>query len=130
LRPGGHVALIWNERDSADPFTSEYGRIAESLQHSQASTAMRGAYRTYVPPLLAAAGFANIRERTFANVQRLDLDGLLGRARSASYVPREGPGYEHIAADLRALYGRFADRSGTVALAHTTHVFTAETPAP
>ncbi len=128
LRPGGRVALVWNERDSSDPTTEEYGRIAEPPRHADTSTAMRGEYRSYVGPLLAAAGFGEVRERLFPNAQSLDLDGLIGRARSASYVPLAGPEADAIVDGLRALHARFADAAGRIALVHTTHVFTAERP--
>ncbi len=129
LRPGGRVALVWNERDASDPLTAEYGRIAEPPRHEKTSSAQRGAYRTYVPQLLALAGFANVREREFPNLQRLDLVGLLGRARSASYAPLEGPGAEEMAAGLRALHARHADRAGNATLVYTTYVFTGDRPA-
>jgi SAM-dependent methyltransferase len=128
VRPGGRVALVWNERDKSDALTEAYGRVAEPPRRSDASPAMRGEYRAYVAPLLAAAGFCEVRERLFRNVQPLDLDGLIGRARSASYVPLAGPEADAIVAGLRALHARFADTSGRIALVHTTHVFTAERP--
>jgi SAM-dependent methyltransferase len=129
LRPGGRVALVWNERDKSDALTEEYGRIAEAPRHADTSTGMRGSYRSYVGPLLATGGFGDVRERLFPNVQPVDLEGLIGRARSASYVPLAGAEADAIVVGLRALHGRFADTAGRVALVHTTHVFTAERPA-
>ena len=62
-------------------------------------------------------------ERTaFPNDQRLDLDGFIGRARSASYVPKTGPAGDRLLALLRSLHARYAAADGTVALVYETEV--------
>jgi SAM-dependent methyltransferase len=119
LRPSGRFAVLWNERDRAgDAATAEYSRLT--------STASRGhpADAAYADPtpLLTAAGFSVQPRREVANAQRLDREGLLRRAASASYVPTEGPEAAALVAGLEALFARFADPRGFVTLRYATQV--------
>jgi len=61
--------------------------------------------------------------RVFPHEQRLDLDGLIGRARSASYVPTAGPDADRLHEQLRVLYRRHRDVHGFVTLAYETEVY-------
>ena len=62
----------------------------------------------------------------FPNTQRLDLDGLIGRARSASYVPKSGPEGERLITLLRSLHAKHADAAGEVTLVYDTEVYLAD----
>lgn len=125
LRPGGRVALVWNVRDDADAFTRAYGAIAD-LDSAAAQRAGSAAEDPDVVDLFRDRGFADVRTLTFANAQRLDVEALIGRARSASYVPREGPEHDAIVRGLRELHARFADGEGFVRLAYSTNVHLAD----
>jgi SAM-dependent methyltransferase len=125
LAPRGRIALVWNMRDDEDAFTREYGDIADRNEKATA-TGVPEDYDDYVPALLRGGGFANVRRRGFPNSQRLDLDSLLGRARSASYVPREGAAWEAIATELRTLHARYAKGEGTVPLVYRTIAYLAD----
>jgi hypothetical protein len=59
------------------------------------------------------------------NDQRLDLTGLIGRATSASYVPKSGPRFETLRESLARLYHEYAGPDGTVMLRYITQVYTA-----
>jgi SAM-dependent methyltransferase len=118
LRPGGRVALLWNERDESDAATAEYGRAVEAAR-------LEGVAPIAPPP--AVPGLSPAREATVAgHAQALDLDGLLGRARSASYVPKEGPAHDEVVRRLRSLHARHAGPDGRVRLAYRTRLFTLE----
>jgi SAM-dependent methyltransferase len=127
LRPGGRVALVWNVRNDDDAFTKAYGGIAD-LNSDAAARAGQRSEDPDLPALLGSTGLENLRAAEFESGQRLDLESLIGRARSASYVPREGPEYERIVQDLSALHERFADPGGMVALVYRTHVHLADKP--
>jgi SAM-dependent methyltransferase len=128
LRPGGRVALAWNARDDGDPFTRGYGDIADRDGHASRGGAVVDDY-DYVPPLLSASHLRDVRELEFPSEQALDLEGLLGRARSASYAPREGEAYAALVERLTALHARFGDAAGSVVLRYRTRVYLAETSA-
>ncbi len=118
LRPGGWVALLWNTRDNSDVFTAAYGRLVWSLTDRGRTPEMH----EDSPAALRRSPLFEAREpATFANEQRLDEDGLLGRAFSASYAPKEPERREAYAAALRRLFHEHA-RKGFVVLAYRTEV--------
>ncbi len=118
LRPAGWVILLWNTRDSADPFTSEYGDLVWSLT-DRARTA---AIRADAPDVFGRTPlFEAFPPVHFPNDQRLDEESLLGRAFSASYAPKEPRRRDAYAAALRDLFRRHA-RDGVVALRYRTEV--------
>ncbi|MDJ0737566.1 MAG: class I SAM-dependent methyltransferase [Nostocaceae cyanobacterium] len=122
LKPGGRLAVVWNNRDKEDKVTAEYSRLVgiASNKHPAESRMKR------VEPLLATPYFMNVREYTFTYRQQLDLNGLIGRALSASYVPCEGKAYEELIAGLGDLYQRFGDKSGFVYMVYRTSVHLAQ----
>lgn len=126
LRPGGRVALVWNDRDEGDAFTAEYGRIL-----SRASAGVCEKIDERVPPDLAGGGlFVNEREVHAAYEQRLSAEGLVARAMSASYTPKRGAAGERVTAELRALHARDADGEGVVVMRYRTRAHLAERVGP
>jgi SAM-dependent methyltransferase len=119
LRPGGHAALVWNERDPSDPFTAEYGAVIRSAPGAAAVEVPRGRAGE---ALLHTPLFADASLTAFANVQEVDEEGLIGRAFSASYAPREPAAAASFTAELRRV---FADhqRGGRVVLCYVTSVY-------
>ncbi len=120
LKPGGSVALIWNERQtSSTEFLREYeklllkyGRDYAEVRHEQVNEAM-------------LAGFfqAEFRRVSFYNVQVFDIDGLRGRLLSSSYMPDEhDPAYEPMIKELEALFAKHAE-SGRIQVFYDTNIF-------
>lgn len=117
LRPGGWVALIWNIRDESDPLTAEYTQAIRSVIGSEPAE-MRG----FEESVLDTNGFARRESVAVPHEQWLDVAGFIGRATSASYVPKSGPGHDHLVASLRAIHARHATPSGLVAMRYSTRV--------
>ena len=65
-------------------------------------------------------GFKAIAKGVFYHEQRLNRDGLIGRARSTSYLPQEGPECERLHRALSSLHDKFADANGYVRIAYRT----------
>jgi SAM-dependent methyltransferase len=124
LAPRGRLAVLANDRDESDAFTAAYSRLVREAAGEHPAEARPETFA----PAVRAGGFEDVREREFRNEQRMDLEGLLGRAMSASYVPRAGPAHAALAAGLRALHARLADGEGRVRLAYRTHVLLARAP--
>jgi SAM-dependent methyltransferase len=121
LRPGGRLALLWNQRDDRDPFTAALGSLVRAAARNHP------AYRRSTTPaaLLRSPLFRAVRRLEFPHCQVLDLKGLIGRTRSVSYLPRTGRRSDALEDGLRALAARSADRSGRVRLVYRTILFLA-----
>jgi SAM-dependent methyltransferase len=122
LRPAGWAILMWNERDETDPCTAAYGAIVGGTPEAAAFERPRlRAGET----LLRCPLFADARRDTFQVEQLLDEQGLVDRALSASYAPREpAQRVAQFAASLRDVFARF-QKQGQVILRYQTSVFTA-----
>lgn len=122
LKPSGRLALVWNDRDRDDKFTKEYSSLVRMASNYHPAEERRGS----VNPLLASPHFANVRCQTFTYRQELDLSGLIGRAQSNSYIPREGLAQQQLVSGLKELYARWKDERGLVCLVYRTSVYLAE----
>lgn len=120
LRPGGYVALLWNERRlEATPFLRDY----ESFLREFATDYQQVRHENVTRDDVAAFFETDFREATFANAQRLDEAGLNGRVFSSSYTPTaESPRYAAMVAELSRLFARH-QQHGQVEIAYDTQVY-------
>jgi SAM-dependent methyltransferase len=119
LKKRGRLAIAWNRRSTSDPLTAGY---RQSIVDVGGEITAEG--RNFEPNVIGDSGlFSSLERKSFPNFQRLDLTGLIGRARSASYVPKSGAAGERLVSLLRALHERHADASGFVTLVYETEVF-------
>lgn len=121
LVPGGRAALMWNRRSAADPLTRGYSEAIVAVSgHAEIDRA------AFDPTVIARTGLFTPPVRWAApSRQRVDLDGLLGRAHSTSYVPKAGPALEQLDAWLGRLHARHADPAGFVELVYDTEIWMA-----
>jgi SAM-dependent methyltransferase len=126
LKPSGRLAVVWNNRDNKDAFTAEYSRIVRTASNNHPGESRMQS----VEPLLQTRHFVKLREHNFAYRQELDLTGLIGRAMSVSYLPREGEVYKQLISDLEDLYKRFCNKQGHVYMVYRTSVHLAEATKP
>jgi ubiquinone/menaquinone biosynthesis C-methylase UbiE len=119
LKPDGWVALVWNERDDNDSFTAAYGSVIRKLPEALAVEVPRGRAgdRLHESPLLRKA-----KKAVFKHHQNLDLDGVLGRAFSASYAPKEPLAAERFAGELAEVFQQYQE-NGLVTLRYETSVY-------
>jgi SAM-dependent methyltransferase len=125
LKPDGWVVLTWNERNENDPCTADYGRVIRSAPDAAAVEGPRGQSGRV---LLASPLFEDAACFPFVHDQTLDEDGLLGRAFSASYAPREPAEVRAFAEALHQVFIR-RQRDGVVTLRYETSVYAARKPA-
>jgi SAM-dependent methyltransferase len=119
LKPSGRLALMWNRRNRNDPFTAGYRQAILDVGGESEAERM-----IFDPTVIPSSGrFRSPVRWLVPNAQRLDLDGLIGRARSASYVPKTGAAADRLIAVLRDLHARHADRNGVVTLVYDTEIF-------
>jgi SAM-dependent methyltransferase len=115
LRPGGRAAVIYNERDERDPFTAAYGDLVRTYQTDETE-------RRRADGLAIFAAFEAWKEKRRVEVRNdhhLDLDGVLARARSTSYLPKDGPAAEALHAAIRELVERFGEGGRVVMVMRT-----------
>ncbi len=124
LRSSGRLALVWNDRDQTDAFTAHYSNLVQTISGKHPAEQQQLPLASDV--LAASAVFQSCRQHSFEYRQATDLETLLGRARSTSYIPQQGALYEQFVADLTALHTRWADADGVVDLVYCTNVFLAE----
>lgn len=122
LKPEGFCILMWNVRSEVDEFTRGYGDIM--FQHSEAVSdeVKRGVSGKH---LLLSDLYESTGVNEFSNKQILDLEGLLGRAISTSYAPREEDKQEGLKEALELLYKKHST-GGNVTLKYTTSVYIAQ----
>jgi SAM-dependent methyltransferase len=127
LRPGGRVALLWNAKAfDTSPFLGEYETLLD--QHAPEFATVR--HETSGDDEIAAFFGHPPTVREFANEQRFDWDGVLGRVMSSSYAPQPGqPGHDALVTGLRELFERYA-AIGVVTWPYRTMVYVGEILAP
>ena len=120
LTPGGHVALIWNERTLGTPFQDNYEGVLLKYGNDYASI-----NHTNISAEDVAGFFApgRVKEYQFDNAQTVDREGLQGRVMSASYSPKPGsPGHPAMVDALDNLFDDHA-ADGSVILRYITRLY-------
>jgi SAM-dependent methyltransferase len=103
VRPGGRLAVVYNERDERNPFTAGYGELAR--RYARDATEQRRA-----SALAQALGIdpARTMRAEFRHKHTLDRAGTHARAESSSYLPQTGPAAAAMHVEIDALVDRFA----------------------
>ncbi|HXN49496.1 MAG TPA: class I SAM-dependent methyltransferase [Bryobacteraceae bacterium] len=102
LKPGGCVALIWNERAGASPFDEAYEAVL--LRYGTDYKKIRESRGDH-ESIAAFFESEDVRRATFTHRQWFDYDGLKGRLLSSSYAPPVGhPTHEPMLNDLRQVF--------------------------
>jgi len=118
LKPGGWVALIWNERKAADDsFNAAYESFLADFRSSDSRQ------KTSVADLTAFFTPLPIQVVSFHNQQSLDLNGLTGRVISSSDMPLPGhPRFGAMSQSLQRLFDAHQNR-GVVRIDYDTRVY-------
>ena len=120
LRPGGHVALIWNDRIDEHPFHQDYEEFLQThcpnyqkVNHRRVS---RGTLEQFLTPM-------TMEIATFEHKQIFDFDGLKGRLLSCSYAPQsDDPNYDTMITALKHLFDRHS-QDGQIVFPYRTKLF-------
>jgi hypothetical protein len=121
LRPGGHLALVWNTRVAASPLTAE---LAALLRSARPPT-LQGDWGTgSVHALDDSPWFAPSESAAFDHVQRIDRDGLINLVGSRSYVIALDPADRaELLERVRALFDTHAGGSAVVDIPYRAECF-------
>lgn len=106
LRPGGRLALLWNERDERTAWVDEMSRIIRWHER----TVSRYQHVDWAAIVAAAGRFTRLEERTVRWDQPMTRQLLADRVRSISYIAAMPTAQrERLAADVVALVARRAE---------------------
>jgi SAM-dependent methyltransferase len=81
LRPGGGLALVWNERDESDPMVAELVRISKWDTHQPYPVG-----RDFGLVIDASGRFGSVTRTRFRFTQVLDRNGFVDQIATRSYV--------------------------------------------
>lgn len=119
LKPGGVVALIWNERLMESPFEKEYEALILQYASDYKTINHKNIADLQIADFFAPAPF---RLDQFDNEQLFDYAGLKGRLLSSSYIPKEGPGVAAMMTDLERLFEKHRS-GGLVRVGYDTKLY-------
>jgi SAM-dependent methyltransferase len=119
LREHRWLILIWNEREEQDPFTAAYGAILRAWPETKSVELPR---RKAGQAFLDSSLFENSERLEFGNLQVLTEEGLIGRAFSASYAPKEPAERKALTETLHNLFNQYQAQDQVV-LKYTTSVY-------
>jgi SAM-dependent methyltransferase len=106
LRPGGGLAILWNERDEATPWVAEMSRIIRWHER----TVSRYQHVAWAEIVAGSGRFTPLEEEVVAWDQPLTRELLGERVRSISYVAAmPEPERERLVAEVVALVARRAE---------------------
>jgi SAM-dependent methyltransferase len=81
LRPGGNLALVWNERDESVPWMAELGRLMRTVGDAPYWSGLE-----FLPVLARSAGLADVERESVSFEVPVDRRGLVDLVASRSYV--------------------------------------------
>lgn len=82
LEPGGHLVTVWNVRDESNPWMADYTAVIDRY----AGDTPRYRSMKWRQAIAKHTGFAPIDEWRIANPQLTDVEGVVDRAVSTSYI--------------------------------------------
>ncbi|ANH37997.1 Ubiquinone/menaquinone biosynthesis C-methyltransferase UbiE [Nocardioides dokdonensis FR1436] len=117
LKPGGHLALVWHQRDVRIPWVRKLSRILGPEHPLEELTR----------PLADSDLFADAEEQAFKHWQVLDRETILDYVASLSTVAVLGEAErESVLADVLALYDDYGRGMDGMQLPHVTSCFRAQ----
>jgi SAM-dependent methyltransferase len=119
LKPGGVVALVWNERLMDSPFEKAYEALILQYASDYKTINHKHIADLQIADFFAPAAF---RLDQFSNEQLFDFAGLKGRLLSSSYIPKEGPGFAAMVGDLERLFDKHQS-GGRVRVGYDTKLY-------
>ena len=127
LKPGGWVALMWNDRNISDrPFFKAYENLLVTYGTDYDAVGAKHVDDKIVGDFFAPAKF---KRAQFPNQQEFDFEGLKGRLLSSSYAPEAGhPNHIPMLESLRTIFDQYQS-GGKVIFEYDTTIYYGRLPA-
>lgn len=120
LKPGGYIALIWNERQlDTTPFLIDYEQFLLKFADDYTKVRHENVNREALGNFFQQ-DFSTAR---FSTAQVFDLEGLAGRAASSSYMPSaDHERFDEMNNELKTLFAKHAE-SDKITVFYDTNVY-------
>ncbi len=124
LKTNGHVCIVYNDRNNEDSFMKGYDQIVGKYARNRAN--VPSIDDDYLSRFFKSGKYSKF---SLPNEQLLDLEGLLGRITSASYMPSpsDKDRFALLREDVARLF-KTSEKLGKVRMLYDTTVFLAKTP--
>ena len=120
LKPGGRLALIWNQRRLEQPFQQDYEALLRALAPEYGKVNHMNLDDDEIAQFYRPG---QMQVFHFDNNQQFDFDGLTGRLKSSSYCPDENtPVYARLIDGLAGLFDTHAV-SGRLTFEYDTRLY-------
>lgn len=125
LKPGGHLALVWNQRQLGQPFQQEYDTMLRNYATDYNSANHMNILHEDLERFAYPEKFIRFE---FENSQQFDLCGFLGRMQSSSYTPKIGTDeFRVLMKAAEVLFNRY-ETDGEIGFEYTTRLYIAQFP--
>ena len=120
LKPGGFVALVWNNRLSDTKFLMGYDEILKKYANDYNEVNHR---HVTVDVLKSFFLHETVQKKSFQNCQKFNFESLMGRLLSSSYAPMPGEkNYLMIRLKLEELFKAY-NKDGLIDFNYETEVY-------
>lgn len=120
LKPGGRMAIIWNDRVMDDSFQQDYESL---LQEHGTDYNVVNHTNISLEEIERFFGIDTVQCLEFDNEHRLDLPGLIGRIQSSSYMPtKDDPRFPGIVRDAESIFFKHQQR-GEIVFRYITRLY-------
>jgi SAM-dependent methyltransferase len=117
---GAHLALIWNDRKASEPFHEGYEKIIQDFSTDYNEVSHRNISEDIIRDFFAPHKYHKF---LLHYEQQFDLDGLIGRVVSSSYMPNtDHPQYPALKNAITELFNSHK-QNGIVTFAYDTSLF-------
>ena len=129
LKPGGWIILIWNLLNELHPATKRYCGLIRKYGDvkDRATMSIEAGMEKTGSKLFESQLFIKKEKFVFANEQALDEEGLINRAFSVSYAPKEADAKEMLIDGLKQLFEDEQEK-GTIFLKYNLELYVACRP--
>ncbi|MEM7553959.1 MAG: class I SAM-dependent methyltransferase [Cyanobacteria bacterium P01_A01_bin.84] len=118
LKPQGRLAIVFNNLNTDDEFTNKYSELISKAANNRPPTD----FNSKVEPVKESSFFTNIDCYEFPDKQELDLQKLIGIAKSVSFISPQEEVQKQLVDDLENLYREQRDRNGFVYIVYRSRV--------
>lgn len=117
---GAHLALIWNDRKASEPFQQDYEKLIQDFSIDYNEVTHRNISEELIAGFYAPQHY---KKFVLEYAQYFDLEGLIGRVISSSYMPNEDhPNFPSLKNAITELFNTYK-QNGIVTFAYDTSLF-------